>query len=111
MSVLTPVLDEERYIRAAVADMQAQSFDGAIELIFIDGRSQDRTRAILEELQETDPRIRILDNPARSTPQGLNVGLRAARGEYVSRMDAHTHYPRTISRRECAASNAATWPG
>lgn len=93
VSVLTPVLDEERYIRAAVADMQAQRFDGAVELIFIDGRSQDRTRAILEELQEGDPRIRILDNPARSTPQGLNVGLRAARGDYVSRMDAHTHYP------------------
>jgi glycosyltransferase involved in cell wall biosynthesis len=40
-----------------------------------------------------DPRIRILDNPARRTPNGLNVGLRAARGEFIARMDAHTQYP------------------
>lgn len=93
VSVLTPVLNEEPYIRAAVRDMQAQRFDGAFELIFIDGRSEDRTREILEELAREDPRIRILDNPARSTPNGLNVGLRAARGEFVARMDAHTHYP------------------
>jgi hypothetical protein len=35
----------------------------------------------------------VIDNPARGIPQGLNVGLRSARGEYVARMDAHTHYP------------------
>ena len=93
VSVLVPVLDEERHIREAVASMQAQRIDGEVELIFIDGRSRDRTRAILEELAERDPRIRVLDNPARRTPQGLNVGLAAARGRYVARMDAHTHYP------------------
>jgi succinoglycan biosynthesis protein ExoA len=93
LSVLTPVLNEERYIRGAVRDMQAQRFDGNFELIFIDGRSTDRTRAILEELAADDPRIRILDNPDRRTPDGLNIGLRAARGEFVARMDAHTHYP------------------
>jgi succinoglycan biosynthesis protein ExoA len=93
VSVLIPVLDEERHIRAAVASMQAQRFDGEVELIFLDGRSRDRTRAILEELAREDPRIRVLDNPAQRTPQGLNVGLAAARGSYVARMDAHTHYP------------------
>jgi succinoglycan biosynthesis protein ExoA len=93
VSVLTPVLDEEHYIRAAVADMQAQRFEGTFELIFIDGRSNDRTRPILEELAHTDQRIRVLDNPARRTPQGLNIGLHAARGTFVARMDAHTHYP------------------
>src|ERR1700741_3942591 len=93
VSVLVPVLDEERYIRAAVADMQAQRFDGEIELIFVDGRSEDDTKAILEQLARDDPRIRVLDNPARFTPNGLNVGLRAARGRFVARMDAHTHYP------------------
>jgi succinoglycan biosynthesis protein ExoA len=93
VSVLVPVLDEERHIHAAVASMQAQHIDGEIELIFIDGRSEDDTRAILEELAVEDPRIRVLDNPAQRTPQGLNVGLAAARGRYVARMDAHTHYP------------------
>jgi succinoglycan biosynthesis protein ExoA len=94
VSVLTPVLNEEAHIRETVAAMQAQDFDGAVEFLFMDGGSDDATRAILDELVLEDPRIRVLDNPERGIPQGLNVGLRNARGEYVARMDAHTLYPR-----------------
>jgi succinoglycan biosynthesis protein ExoA len=36
--------------------------------------------------------VRVLDNPARRTPEALNLGLAAARGEFVARMDAHTYY-------------------
>ena len=93
VSVLTPVLNEEAHIRETVAAMQAQRFDGEVEFLFMDGRSEDATRAILDELSARDPRIRVLDNPGRGIPQGLNVGLRNARGTYVARMDAHTHYP------------------
>jgi glycosyltransferase involved in cell wall biosynthesis len=92
-SVLIPVLNEERYIRETVAAMQAQRFDGEVEFLFMDGRSEDRTKAILEELAADDPRIRVFDNPGRSSTAGLNVGLRNARGDYIVRMDAHTFYP------------------
>jgi succinoglycan biosynthesis protein ExoA len=92
ISVLVPVLNEERHMRETVAAMQAQRFDGRIELLFADGGSEDRTREILLELAATDPRIRVLDNPMRHTASGLNVGLREARGEFVARMDAHTFY-------------------
>jgi glycosyltransferase involved in cell wall biosynthesis len=93
VSVLTPVLNEEAHIRTTVASMQQQEFDGEIEFIFVDGASTDRTRAILEELAEEDPRIRVLDNPDRTTAFGLNVGLAASRGRFVARMDGHTSYP------------------
>ncbi len=92
-SVLTPVLNEERHIRDTVAAMQAQRFDGELEFLFMDGRSEDRTKEILEELSRVDPRIRVFDNPGRSSTAGLNVGLRHARGDYLVRMDAHTFYP------------------
>jgi succinoglycan biosynthesis protein ExoA len=92
MSVLVPVLNEERQIREMVASMQGQRFDGSIELLFADGRSDDRTREILLELGVSDPRIRVLDNPRRRTASGLNVCLREARGEFVARTDAHTIY-------------------
>src|SRR5947208_4248919 len=92
-SVLTPVRNEERYIRDTVAAMQAQRFDGSVEFLFMDGRSEDRTREILEELATEDPRIRVFDNPGRTSTAGLNVGLRNARGDYIVRMDAHTFYP------------------
>ena len=92
-SVLTPVLNEEAHIREAVDAMRAQEFDGEIEFLFMDGGSTDGTRALLEELAAADPRIRVFDNPGRTTPHGLNVGLAAARGDFVVRMDAHAFYP------------------
>lgn len=98
VSVLVPVLDEERHIRSAAAAMRAQDLDGSVELIFVDGGSTDRTPEILAELAAADPRVRLLQNPRRSTPIALNIGLRAARGEYVARMDAHTHYPSNYLR-------------
>jgi len=93
VSVLVPVLNEGSHIRRAIAAMQAQELDGTFELLIADGRSDDGTREILLELARLDPRVRVLDNPRRHTASGLNVCLRAARGEFVARMDAHTYYP------------------
>ncbi len=93
VSVLTPVLNEEEHIREVAAKMLAQRFDGTIEFLFIDGDSHDRTAEILRELQLEDERVRILQNPRRSTPVGLNIGLANARGAFIARMDAHTLYP------------------
>ncbi len=93
ISVLIPVLDEQLDIRATVAAMQAQRFDGQLEFLFIDGGSRDDTVPILRELARDDPRIRVLPNPSRHTAAALNVGLHAARGRYIARMDAHSFYP------------------
>ena len=96
--MLTPVLDEEAYLREVVARMQAQDFTGEVEFLFVDGGSRDSSREILAELAAADPRIKVLDNPHRRTPFALNIGLRAARGEFVARMDAHTRYPPSYLR-------------
>lgn len=106
VSVLVPVLNEERHLPAALAAMAAQRFEGEIELIFVDGGSTDATRSIVEQAAAEDPRVRLFDNPVGSTPHGLNIGLREARGEYVARMDAHTHYPRDYLARGVARLKA-----
>lgn len=92
-SVLVPVLNEERYVRASVKAMRRQRFDGSLEFLFADGGSTDRTREILESLAGDDPRIRVLSNPHGTVSSGLNVCLRQARGRWALRMDAHTVYP------------------
>jgi len=94
LSVLTPVRNEERSLRHAVAAMLEQQFPGRIEFLFVDGRSTDRTREILERIAAEDPRVQVLDNPAGHTASALNIGLSAARGAFVARMDAHALYPR-----------------
>jgi succinoglycan biosynthesis protein ExoA len=93
VSVVVPMLNEESHIRDSASAMLQQRFEGTIEFLFVDGRSDDRTRDILEELARRDARIRVLDNPRRQTPSALNIGLRNARGEFVVRMDAHAYYP------------------
>lgn len=93
VSVLVPVLNEGAHLRDAATAMLGQDFDGSIEFLFIDGGSSDSSLAILAELSSADRRVRVLANPARRTPQALNIGLHAARGEYIARMDAHTIYP------------------
>lgn len=94
ISVLIPVLNEAAHIRETVAAMRAQELgELTFELIFVDGDSDDDTKSILHELAVEDPRIRVLDNPQRTTACGLNVALAAARGRYVARMDAHSFFP------------------
>jgi len=95
VSVLIPVLNEEQHLPAAIAAMREQELDGDVEFLFIDGRSDDSSKALLEAAAREDGRIRVLDNPSRGTAAGLNVGLRHARGAFVARMDAHTLYPST----------------
>jgi glycosyltransferase involved in cell wall biosynthesis len=115
VSVLTPVLNEEEHIADAADAMLAQRFDGECEFLFIDGRSSDRTAEIVRELAQRDPRVRLLDNPEVRTPNALNIGLRAARGEYIVRMDAHTHYPpdyiaRGVARLERGGADHVSGP-
>jgi len=93
VTVLIPVFNEERHVPAVVGAMLSQDFEGSSEFVFIDGGSTDRTPEILKDLSRRDRRVRVLDNPRRQTAAGLNVGLRAARGRIIARMDAHTHYP------------------
>ncbi|HEV3002599.1 MAG TPA: glycosyltransferase family 2 protein [Solirubrobacteraceae bacterium] len=93
VSVLVPILNEEEHLEDSLALMRGQDPPGGLEILAVDGGSTDRTPEILARVAAEDPRVRVLANPARLIPNALNIGLRAARGEYVARMDAHTWYP------------------
>jgi glycosyltransferase involved in cell wall biosynthesis len=93
VSVLTPTYNERRFIAECAERMRAQSLNGSVEFLFIDGGSDDGTREFLDDLARRNEHVRVLENPARRIPDALNIGLAAARGEFVARMDAHTVYP------------------
>jgi succinoglycan biosynthesis protein ExoA len=92
-SVLVPVRNEAAHLPACAPGMLGQRFDGRLEFLFVDGGSDDDTVAMVQELARRDDRVRLLRNPAGHTPAALNIALRAARGRFVVRMDAHSHYP------------------
>lgn len=88
VTVVVPARNEEGYIGECVDSILKQSYTD-FELIVIDGDSDDRTKAIVEEITERDPRVRVIDNPDRVIPVGLNRAVREAKGEYLVRVDAH----------------------
>ena len=94
VSVLIPILNEAEHIQATVERLQNQVLpDGEIEILLIDGGSTDGTLDVLERLAESEPRVRVLENPQRTISCGLNVGLREARGRVIARVDAHSLTP------------------
>jgi len=86
-SVILPVFNADRYLRAAVASILAQSHRD-FELIAIDDGSTDGSPAILDAFAAADPRVRILRRPNTGIVGALNDGLAAATGEFIARMDA-----------------------
>ena len=61
-----------------------------IEVLVVDGDSDDASRDVVARYARDDARVRLLHNPKRIVPTALNIGIRAARGEMVVRVDAHT---------------------
>jgi glycosyltransferase involved in cell wall biosynthesis len=93
VSVVIPCRNEGRHIAACLRGILAsEPVPGGFEVIVVDGMSDDETRAIVADIAGRDARVRMLDNPERTTPSGLNIGIRAARGAIIARVDAHTVY-------------------
>lgn len=95
VSIVVPCRNEQRYIEDCLDSIRTNDYPGdSVEVLVIDGMSDDGTRDVLRDYAERWPRTRWLDNPTRATPAALNIGIRNASGEIVMRMDAHCHYPR-----------------
>lgn len=91
VSVVIPCLNEERFIGDALRNLADQYDLDRYEIIIVDGLSQDRTREVIAEFQRNRPDIfvRLIDNPGRRIPTSLNLGIEAARGSIIARLDAH----------------------
>lgn len=89
VSVIMPVLDEERHLAEAVRHILAQEYPGELELVIALGPSTDRTDQIAAELAAADPRVRTVPNPTGRTPNALNAAIGASRNEIVVRVDGH----------------------
>ncbi len=90
VSVVMPVRDEERHLRAAVEGVLAQGYPGELELIMAVGPSRDATAEVAASLAAEHPdRVRVVDNPAGRTPHALNLAIAASRHAIIVRVDGH----------------------
>jgi glycosyltransferase involved in cell wall biosynthesis len=94
VTVIVPCRNEARYIGPCLDSILASAYPAdAIEVLVVDGHSSDKTRTIVADYSAKHPQIRLLDNPKRIVPTALNLGIRAASGDVIVRMDAHVVYP------------------
>lgn len=93
VSIIIPCRDEEKFVSQCLASIIANDYPkDKLEVLVIDGMSEDGTRKIIEEYIRQYPYIKLLENPQKYTPFALNIGIKQAKGEIIMRMDAHAIY-------------------
>ena len=93
ISVILPVLNEEKYLEDAVNAILAQRYTGKIEVILAVAPSDDRTLEIAQRLHMNDPRVVIVENPSGRTAAGLNRAIAASQYSIIVRVDGHANIP------------------
>ncbi len=89
ISVVLPILNEERHLSQSISAILAQEYSGDFEVILALGPSSDRTNEIAAELAAKDARVVLVDNPTGRTANGLNVAIAKAKYPIISRIDGH----------------------
>jgi succinoglycan biosynthesis protein ExoA len=93
VTAIVPCRNERDSIeRCVLSILDQEKCDGGIEVIVVDGLSDDGTPAILNRLAMEYPSLKALKNPKRTMPAGVNIGIPAAGGRYIAIMGAHNRY-------------------
>lgn len=115
VSVVMPVLNEEKHLAESVAAVLGQEYPGGFELVLAIGPSKDRTEAIARDLAAADSRITVVRNPSGRIASAMNAAVKTARYDIITRIDAHSMLPdgylRTAVRAlaETGAADVGGW--
>lgn len=94
VSVIMPIRNEKDHIRESLESLLNQDFAvELVQIICVDGMSDDGTRDIISEYSRLHKRVLFIDNSKKATACALNLGIRCSEGEYIIRVDAHSKYP------------------
>jgi len=96
VSIIIPVYNREKYIGRAIESVLNQTFAN-FELICVDNGSTDRTKEIIRQYVKKDNRVRLIENYKNIIAYSFNLGIEAARGEYIAQLDSDDEYcPETL---------------
>lgn len=93
LTVICPLYNEKKYIEHCIESILRQDYPkDDLEVLFVDGMSNDGTRDILQRYCDTYSHFRMLDNPHRVVPYAMNQAIREAKGDVILRIDMHAEY-------------------
>ncbi len=104
VSVVMPIRNEERHLRAAVDRVLDQGYPGELEILLAVGPSEDRTREIADDIAAAEPRVVVLDNPTGFTPQASTSASKPHATTSSSVSTGTANSAGTTSQRPCACS-------
>jgi glycosyltransferase involved in cell wall biosynthesis len=88
ISVVMPVYNAEKYLNEAIDSVLNQTYSN-FELIILNDKSTDSSKAIIESYLAKDSRIVFIDKETNVGPANLrNEGFDLARGTYIALLDA-----------------------
>jgi cellulose synthase/poly-beta-1,6-N-acetylglucosamine synthase-like glycosyltransferase len=89
-SIISPIRNEEQYIAKCLSSLVNQNYKKSkYEILIVDGMSSDATRKIVREFEIKHDNIKLLDNPNKTVPYALNLGIKRANGNVIVRVDGH----------------------
>ncbi len=93
VAIIIPTLNEERFIGTCLQSVLTQTYPlEKMDIMVVDGGSQDRTCAIVNEYHAKYTNIRLLNNPHRIQSIAFNIGVANSSAPYIVRLDAHATY-------------------
>lgn len=98
VSFIIIAYNADKYLNKSLDCLLKQNYDlSKIEVILVDSDSNDNTKKLMikfkNQYKNKFNKIKVLDNPLRTLPNGWNVALNEVSGDAVLRVDAHTTFP------------------
>lgn len=94
VSIIIPCRNEEQYIEKCIDSILNSDFDtNNMEILVVDGMSNDNTRDIIKKISQKNSIVRLLDNPNFTVPYAMNIGIEDATADIIIRLDAHAEFP------------------
>lgn len=91
VSIVIPMLNEVGAIGQCINSILALNYPRElVEIVIVDGLSQDGSREKVQELAAMHTNIKMYDNSNKRTPRSLNIGIHKSRGDIVIILGAHT---------------------
>jgi len=112
VTIIMPIRNEADFIERALRNVLDNDYPAEkMEVLVVDGMSDDGTREIVSSLSKQDSRVIMLYNPKRITPAAMNIGIKAARGDLFIRIDGHVEIPADFITKsiQCLHEHPQAW--
>lgn len=112
ISIIMPIRNEVEFIEQALKSILDNDYPPEqMEVLVVDGCSDDGTQDIVRKMATQHNCIKLLDNPAKIQASAMNIGIKACRGEVFIRVDGHAEVPPDFIKKsvKCLAKHPDAW--